>query len=84
MPDTNECSLWFLVQVQAGEKPFANPRNAAAGSIRILKNRETDDRRLSFMAYAIVSAEDTVAASETLPRTVMKFCLVLLLARFCF
>lgn len=49
------------IKIKAGEKPFANPRNAAAGSIRILKNRDAENRCLSFMAYAIVSAGGTVA-----------------------
>lgn len=59
------------MKVKGGEKPFANPRNATAGSMRILKNRDGDDRRLSFMAYAILSPEDNVSAGvETPPRLV--------------
>lgn len=48
---------WNQRQIAKGEKTFANPRNAAAGSLRQLDSRKTAERPLNFLAYAIGMVE---------------------------
>ena len=52
-------------QAAAGQRPFANPRNAAAGSLRQLDPRITAARPLSLFAYAQGRSSEPVAATHS-------------------
>lgn len=58
------------MQTEKGKKVFANPRNAAAGSLRQLDPRITRDRRLSLFGYTFgeVSEEKWTTHSEYLEK----------------
>lgn len=48
----------------AGEPEFANPRNATAGSVRLLDSRQAARRRLSLWCYQLASASGRPATSH--------------------
>lgn len=59
------------LRTEAGEPAFANPRNAAAGSLKLLDAKITSSRNLSFFAYATGELSEPFAENHY--QTLQKF-----------
>jgi DNA ligase (NAD+) len=52
-------------RVERGEEPFANPRNAAAGTVRLLDPSQVARRPLEVYFYEVLAASGVEIATET-------------------
>jgi DNA ligase (NAD+) len=52
--------------VENGEKPLQNPRNTTAGTLKLLDSAEVAARKLSFVAYLLVSDRHAVSHYDNL------------------
>jgi DNA ligase (NAD+) len=54
-----------LAREEAGEERYANPRNLAAGTVKLLDAREVAERRLEIVLYGVGACEPAGAGGDT-------------------
>lgn len=62
--DKNKFISWNEEQAKITKKHFANPRNAAAGSVRQLDSSKTAGRPLHFFGYAFGETSEKIATTQ--------------------
>ncbi len=58
---------------EEGLETFANPRNAAAGSLKLLDPREVAKRKLNLVCYGVAEGQSPVKTQEELHRQLKKW-----------
>lgn len=58
-----EFAAFQAAQVKAGEEPFKNPRNAAAGALKLLDPKLARERKLRFLAHGVGHVEGAAWSS---------------------
>lgn len=51
-------------RIERGDEPFANPRNAAAGTVRLLDSAQVAKRPLDIFFYDLMASSEPVAQTE--------------------
>ncbi|MDC1121882.1 NAD-dependent DNA ligase LigA [Nitrospinaceae bacterium] len=54
-----------ILREEVGESPFVNPRNAAAGALRVLDPAVTDSRKLSVFIYSVGFLDNNVCETHS-------------------
>lgn len=58
---------------EAGLEPFANPRNAAAGSLKMLDSKEVAKRKLNLVAYGVADSSSFFKTQKEIHETLKKW-----------
>jgi DNA ligase (NAD+) len=54
-----------VLREEAGESPFVNPRNAAAGALRVLDPAVTDSRKLGVFIYSVGFLDNNICETHS-------------------